>query len=515
MNILHKKILTLGFGCFLSALAHSAAPDPSGNLAAYLKLAADQEPDPSGNPALPPAAADSWYVRWSPAEDALLRGLVVQHGVGDWAEIASFIPNRNAKQCMDRWRNYLNPALNISNLPWKPEEDTLLQQKLHELGPKWTQIAAFLPGRIDVNCQSRWKTIQRHHQEAQQLAPTQRLSAPPPATRAERRSWSPEEDAQLRTAVAQCGEGNWPAIASLMPSRTRHQCRERWINYLAPDINLNLWTSAEDELLRAAVAQRGARNWVAIAEGIPGRTRKQCRNRWFEYLDSDINHDPWTDEEDNQLLALEAQLGVGNWAAIAKSISGRTGPQCQGRLALLRHRQELQQPAPAQPSAAAPSSASDPAQTTATRRYAHWTQEEDAQLRAAVAQHGVGNWVAIAEGIPGRIGQQCQNRWCLLQRHQQEAQQPAPAQLLSAPPPAQFPDNPADYFKLSADQGYLSGASALPPAQQPDSISLRMQFAHLPEDDQNSAQPSAKQLVSFPSFPFYPLNQNPSDDSIE
>lgn len=41
--------------------------------------------------------------------------------------------------------------------------------------------------------------------------------------------WTPQEDAQLTQLVQQLGEGNWIRIATQMPGRSNRQCRERWL----------------------------------------------------------------------------------------------------------------------------------------------------------------------------------------------------------------------------------------------------------------------------------------------
>ena len=50
-----------------------------------------------------------------------------------------------------------------------------------------------------------------------------------------RRKWTAETDALLRAAVMQLGEERWTLIAGLVPGRTGKQCRERWRNHLSPE----------------------------------------------------------------------------------------------------------------------------------------------------------------------------------------------------------------------------------------------------------------------------------------
>jgi hypothetical protein len=85
------------------------------------------------------------------------------------------------------------------------------------------------------------------------------------------------------------GKPYWEAVAKLFPGRTAKQCRERWILALAPTINKDPWESAEDDLLTRGVETHGEGNWSDIAKGIPGRTDQQCRYRYMQYLK---NRDP-------------------------------------------------------------------------------------------------------------------------------------------------------------------------------------------------------------------------------
>ena len=40
-----------------------------------------------------------------------------------------------------------------------------------------------------------------------------------------------------------------------------------------------------------------------------------------------------------------------------------------------------------------------------------WTPEEDRMLLDLIRQHGPRNWSQIAEGLEGRVGKQCRERW--------------------------------------------------------------------------------------------------------
>ncbi|ESQ39619.1 hypothetical protein EUTSA_v10001097mg [Eutrema salsugineum] len=90
-----------------------------------------------------------------------------------------------------------------------------------------------------------------------------------------------------------------------------------------------VWKNTEDEILKAAVMKYGKNQWARISSHLVRKSAKQCKARWYEWLDPSIKKTEWTKEEDEKLLHL-AKLLPTQWRTIAP-IVGRTPSQCLER----------------------------------------------------------------------------------------------------------------------------------------------------------------------------------------
>ena len=97
--------------------------------------------------------------KFTSQEDRDLLALVEQHGTKQWDRIADSLPGRSARQCRDRWKNYLAP--NVNQMPWTREEDQRLLQLYQLVGPRWSKIGATFPGRTSVSVKNRWHKLHR------------------------------------------------------------------------------------------------------------------------------------------------------------------------------------------------------------------------------------------------------------------------------------------------------------------------------------------------------------------
>ncbi|URE25737.1 hypothetical protein MUK42_08047 [Musa troglodytarum] len=83
------------------------------------------------------------------------------------------------------------------------------------------------------------------------------------------------------------------------------------------------WSPEEDTSLQRLVQRHGPRNWSLISRSIPGRSGKSCRLRWCNQLSPQVEHRPFTAEEDEIIIRTHRRYG-NKWATIARLLSGRT-----------------------------------------------------------------------------------------------------------------------------------------------------------------------------------------------
>ncbi|KAL7598188.1 hypothetical protein Lser_V15G22042 [Lactuca serriola] len=144
-----------------------------------------------------------------------------------------------------------------------------------------------------------------------------------PTRRSTKGQWTPEEDDILCKAVQRFKGKNWKKIAECFKDRTDVQCLHRWQKVLNPELVKGPWSKEEDEELLQLVEQYGPKKWSTIAQQLPGRIGKQCRERWHNHLNPAINKEAWTQEE--ELMLIKAHQSYGNkWAELTKFLPGRT-----------------------------------------------------------------------------------------------------------------------------------------------------------------------------------------------
>jgi uncharacterized protein (DUF2237 family) len=326
-------------------------------------------------------------------EDAKLTSAVPANRFGkmqrvDWITVASLVPGRTAAQCQGRWKKAFHPSVFLTAV---------------RTG-KWTEDEdSKLKSSMQTHGDQDWVTIAKmvsSRTNIQCRARWQDVVDPSITLRAGRMGkWTKNEDTKLKKSVQMHGGKDWFAIAALVPGRTQKQCNQRWFCSLDPNIALTAgsmgrWTADENIKLKAALQMHGSKDWAAIAVLVPGRTKFQCATRCNDVVISSIalvagRRASWIEDEDLKLKKAVQMHGGKDWAAIAALVPGRTKCQCRRRW----------------------NTTVDPSIARTAGRTGKWTENEDRKLKKSVQMHGSMDWAAIAVLVPGRTKFQCANRW--------------------------------------------------------------------------------------------------------
>ncbi|KAL7484469.1 hypothetical protein ACHAW6_010109 [Cyclotella cf. meneghiniana] len=130
--------------------------------------------------------------------------------------------------------------------------------------------------------------------------------------------WQPEEDERLRELVKNAESYSrglrWTDIADGMNGRSPKQCRERWVHHLRPGLKKGNWTLEEDELIKSLHSKYG-NSWNKIAGQMQGRSENALKNRWNSWkraqkvqddpeLENSFSSDSLSSEEEMASLSL-------------------------------------------------------------------------------------------------------------------------------------------------------------------------------------------------------------------
>ncbi|KAK8896515.1 hypothetical protein M9Y10_014423 [Tritrichomonas musculus] len=95
-----------------------------------------------------------------------------------------------------------------------------------------------------------------------------------------RKLFTEEEDNLLKKAALTYQNVSWNDIAKFVPGRTPKQCRDRWVNYLQPSLKNSPFSEDEDRLLFFLVSIYGT-HWSKMKSHFPTRSTNSIKNRWY------------------------------------------------------------------------------------------------------------------------------------------------------------------------------------------------------------------------------------------
>ena len=260
----------------------------------------------------PESSSKSATPGWTPAEDEALLQAVRQDleqrsnpdDEEDWDTIAQSVDGKTAVQCFKRHARL------------KATESTSKRQKETSKNEDSSPAAA-----------DRQDAAQKRSKSSPAVQDNEETSTPAAARDTDspdNDEWNADDLRLLRKLVEQYKNAapRWNEIAANFPSRSAIDCLTAWQNETQPSIIKGSWTPEEDAILQAMRSRYG-KKWAKIAQHLPGRQGKQCRERFVNHLDPALKKGEWADDEEAILIAMHQHHG-NRWANISKHLPGRS-----------------------------------------------------------------------------------------------------------------------------------------------------------------------------------------------
>lgn len=149
--------------------------------------------------------------------------------------------------------------------------------------------------------------------------------------------WTNAEKLSLLELVAgytsEDREVDWCKISNLISGVSPMECFMQFNNVDNPDINTSPWTAAEETKLLVIVNKYKSSEWDNICDDLnTGRTPWQCFEHYQQSLNPHlVKSTEWTLEEDLQLKRAVEMYGEKQWMLVAQEVPGRSAYQCNLR----------------------------------------------------------------------------------------------------------------------------------------------------------------------------------------
>lgn len=224
---------------------------------------------------------------WLPEEDEKLLRLVKEGGKR-WTYMSYFFVDRSPSTLMNRYALLTDKS---SRGPFSKKELEIIK----EVG------AGRTPEEIDES--NGWEEFQEklpHHRPLYLIKQKYTYSCNPAIKFG---LWTEEESDKLTSLVAKYGEKNMALIGSLMKTRTKRQCLERWRWQMA-NTTKGRFSREEDEMIVNAVKQYGE-NFAVVKKVIgSGRTARHISQHYRHMLAPGIDRSPWSADEQLKVYQL-------------------------------------------------------------------------------------------------------------------------------------------------------------------------------------------------------------------
>jgi hypothetical protein len=131
-----------------------------------------------------------------------------------------------------------------------------------------------------------------------------------------RKMFTKDEDIKLLNLVSIYGLQDWDQVSKGLPGKTCRQCRERYRDKLRPNLLNGIWNHEEDALVIAKFNEIGPR-WTKISEYLNGRSGNDVKNRWHTTLKRQIGqsrattiNDSFFKSEDQNLFKIDEEIDI-------------------------------------------------------------------------------------------------------------------------------------------------------------------------------------------------------------
>lgn len=93
---------------------------------------------------------------WTNVEDEILKASISKYGLNQWSRVSSLLPNKTAKQCKQRWQEWLDPRIRKSE--WTKEEDEKLLSLIKLRPNQWNSIGIMMNRTVN-QCIERYQQL--------------------------------------------------------------------------------------------------------------------------------------------------------------------------------------------------------------------------------------------------------------------------------------------------------------------------------------------------------------------
>lgn len=246
--------------------------------------------------------------RWYDVEDESLREIVasiypaIVTKISTHTHRSSSTPNSNKQRTKKEIIKSINA--HIRSMDWSRIADQLRIVKFDKasVAAGSSGVAAVGPGydlyvRKDVDCQRRYTKLVTDLVNPTTTNPSGGTGSTPSGNGSARKRsaasyskssnkemskgpWSAEEDQKVVDLVGKYGPKKWSQIANELPGRIGKQCRERWHNHLNPSISKAPWSEDEDRIILTCHRDGTGGQWAKMSQLMVGRTDNAIKNHW-------------------------------------------------------------------------------------------------------------------------------------------------------------------------------------------------------------------------------------------